>query len=362
MAKRFCAVCGKSDTPLINNLCPECFKKENRLIVSPEPVKILLCRNCLSYFHKGKWISPRSYASIPGIIKDAIETRVISQLKKKGEVIDVDVHVSFQKDVDEGSEIPIEIKVKGRAHPSLPFYEEIYYTKAILHLSLCPSCRTVVGGKEKAILQIRAKERPLSKREVNIINDLIKEELEKLYDRDKGAVVLDIKEKKGRIDVYLASLHAARRLAHAIQLYFSGKILETQKILGVSRTGKTIIRTTIRVLIPPFKKDDIIAWKDSVYKVLKIGKNSVKLLSLENYSERVVSLRRLYRENIDILEDTSVGLVMSVKPPNVLVLDLSNYETLDIYLEKIPFWIEENTSLKLVKWRGRIYLAPLARR
>ncbi|RLF01771.1 MAG: hypothetical protein DRJ59_05325 [Thermoprotei archaeon] len=361
MVERFCAICGKRGTILIDNLCADCYRKQHPLIDVPPLVKITLCRSCYSYYDRGKWMSPQAQETIYDVIMRAIKARVSARIKERGRVIGKELQVDF-KYPKEGTELPVILKVTGSIHEEIPPYVEEYRLTAIVHFELCPSCRIVVGGKEKAIVQVRAKGRSLSKKEKRVIEEIVREELARLYERDKGAVVLEKKEDDGRIDFYLASVHAARQLAHSIQQHFSGKILETQKVLGISRTGRTITRSTIRVLIPPFKEGDIIILKNVPHKILRIQKASVKVLSLQNFEEKSVSLARLFKEDIKIIDEKDVGLIMSVKPPSVLVLSLSKYETLDLYFEKIPFWMKENESVMLVKWEGKVYIAPLTTR
>ncbi|MCI4349429.1 MAG: 60S ribosomal export protein NMD3, partial [Thermoplasmata archaeon] len=46
MAGEFCVVCGRSDRPIVEGVCTDCFAERTPLVRAPERPTIVLCPTC----------------------------------------------------------------------------------------------------------------------------------------------------------------------------------------------------------------------------------------------------------------------------------------------------------------------------
>lgn len=360
MVSRFCALCGKETNELLENLCYECYRRLHPLVRLPSEIEVKVCKNCFSYYLSGKWVSPRSQQPLSAL-REAIRAKVRKSLKFEGKVEEVkvmnDILIKLPK---KGEFLGIRVKVKGKVHEKLPSYEEEYLVRVTVTYSLCPSCMVVVGGKEKAILQLRADGRSIGREEMEKLKLTISKALEEVYEVDKGAVILDWVEKEGSLDVYLASTYAARRIASYIQKFFAAKRLETNKVIGYKR-GKPVTRLTIRLSLPSFRKGDVVDFKGNPLLIESISKSGVKGLLLTNYSYVKVPFTKLFRypKLIFRREELVKAMVTSVNPPYVTLLTEPEYKQVEVKLTKIPLWIKEGAKVNLLEVRGKIFLSPI---
>ena len=237
MVKRFCPVCGKLTDFLINGMCSECYIRNHKLVKIPETLKITLCKGCLSYYVNGRWKkSKKKY--IEDILVTAVREIIQNRIKRLGYSIShVEVKIEFEPKMSlkEGAKMKVNTVVCGKLHEKLRETCEEHYSTAFIHFDLCPLCRVIVGGKEKAIVQIRSQGRKLSSQEIKEIQALVEREVLKSSKHDIDRAILRHEEKDGGLDYYMASLDSARYIAHVISRKYSGKTLETQKVIGVDR-------------------------------------------------------------------------------------------------------------------------------
>ena len=359
MVKRVCAICGLPTSKLIDNLCFKCYRNTHRILKLPPLVEITICRDCFSYLEKGNWCIMKEH-NIVDAIKKCIARRIESKLKPLGEVKMLQINVHLSRIPSTKDNIPVEVQVLGRAHQTMEYYKETYRTNAKVKYKLCPNCKAIASRKEKAIIQVRAKGRKLSEEEMREIIKIAHEELEKLYKRDRGAILVDEVVGNGILDFKLISLNAARKLAHTIQVRYMGKILETVKQIGTSKTGRRIVRATIRVLLPPVRKGEIIVVDRTPYLVKEISRGTVKLTSLVNYKEKNISLSNIFREDIMRVSSSDIrkALVMSVNPPFITLMLLDDYTIMDLRRDIIPLWIKEGDTIDILSWNNILYILP----
>ena len=361
MVRRFCAICGKETDELIDNLCFECYRRLHPLVEVPKEVEVRVCRGCFSYYLGGRWIGPKSEDPLEAF-REAVNANVRRSIRFKGKVLSLEVSAGPLSALPrKGAKLPVRLKIRGSANARMPSYEEERVVTISVRYLLCPSCMVVAGGKERAVLQLRAEDRELTSREMKRLKEIVEKVLHELYQTDKGAVVLDWEEREGRLDVYLASPHAARRLASYIQRKLAARRLETTKVVGFKR-GKPVVRLTVRLLLPPFRVGDIVEFKGNPLLVESIGSRGVKGLLLTTYSRIKVPFTKLSRGAKLLLkrEDLGNAMVVAVNPPYVTLLREPGYQQLELRMEKIPLWVKEGAKVGLAELRGRLFVIPLS--
>jgi len=345
--KRFCAICGREVDVYYDNLCLDCFRKNNPLLTKPLKLKIVICRECNSIFYLNKWIK--------GNFEDLLLQLIKREIKKssKGEIRDVEISIAEESK----SKYSVAVTITGRVRPDMPYYSEKYIAEVRVRYEVCPVCRDIILKKEKAILQVRALNRELSLEEKKKILEIVETEIARLQRKQRNAVIVDIEDRKG-LDVKLLSANVARALAVAIQKEFPALIKETYKLIRLDRNGRPVSKVTVKVELPPFSKGDIVDVKGSLFYVKDIKRGIIKLINLSTYKTINVTSKTCPKSTKRVSVEKEKYLVNSITPPVVSLLNLSNYETVEARLPVIPQWLKVGGTIEAINYRGRIYVLP----
>jgi len=364
VARRFCAICGKVTNELVSGVCLDCYLSLYPLAKLKKTPSLVLCKNCLAYFYKGKWHHLRKKELISGIRSAVIKT-IKDSIKPNREAILKNINPQISEEqvirIIHGRQIGIAVEIEGVVSPFLKkTYKQTLTVKLETKWTLCPSCKRVKAKIERAILQVRVLGRELREYEKKDLMKFITQEIERLYDSDKEAVILDSDLKTG-IDLHFSSRRIARIIATTIQREFGGRILETRKVTGVSRSGKVVTKSTIRVMLPPFKPGDIVLYKKRLLKVKKIRNNVFYAVSIEDGSKEKITLSEAYLGKVKIIKpiDFERVSILSIKYPYVQVMNMRDYKIYEIQVKKIPNWIKEGTEVHLLKLGEKAYFVPL---
>ena len=339
MVKRFCPICGKETDLLINGLCIDCYRRENPLAKPKEDtLRVLVCSICGSIFYRGRWVKGKGV--LEKIVKDFLEF--------KGKISSIDVAITpYSLHLGE-----IEVRVKGKASELIPFeYEEVIKLKLNVEKDVCPTCRSIAMSKERAIIQVRGFITGLSKEYIKYIKDIVYQVLAK-SDYHRGAV-LDIEEVENGIDIKVTNQNLAKSIAYAIHKNFPSRLIETQKLIGMSSQGKPITKLTISVQIITLKKGDVIRVEDELYYVLSVSSSKVNAISLKDMSIKSISLKDLFRKEFVVIEHEKIcGKVVTKNSEKIVVDDQGNE------LAKLKGEVEiiENARVPVVRIGNDVYV------
>ncbi len=333
---KFCPVCGRRVDTLIDGLCPECYAASHPLISEP-PSRIegMICRNCGAYRVGKVWKNPKS--SIP---EDALLEAVESLVKRSFESKRVRVE-SFEverlRQKKGAFHVYTIVKVRGAPYPGVPEYSDTYRVLVDIGLGICPACRDVTIGKEKAIVQVRARGRELSLTEKNAVKEAINEVVAALYAKDRAAIPVEVEETERGIDVKFASKKAAKALVDRLRRMFPAELLSTHKDMGVDPSGRKKTKVTYRLLIQPCRPGDIVEVGSSLYYVESVKESFVKVLAIPGYKETKLSVKRLHRVKVVVpREMLKPALVISRRGNTLQVMYMTDYTTEEIEAPRLP--------------------------
>ncbi len=362
--ERFCALCNKTGVKLIENLCEECYRKLHPLIeVREEVLRVPVCRECLSYVFRGRWSRVKYYRSSEEFLREIISKFLDRVIQIRGEAKEVKFTVENPEvlDLSDLSHVTIDVVVQvlGRVHPAMDYYWESAKFKLQIVPEVCPVCRTVALKRERAILQVRAKDRALTADEKKEIVSIVSSFTQQLLRRDREARIVEVRESENYIDIIFPSASVVRSVAHNLRKHFVCEVLETQKVVGMSSSGRPVTKVTVRVLLPPFREGDVIVDRGGrVLYVVSIHGRKVKALDLERLD--VVSLSRDEAMNITRVisrESFSRGLVLSVQGAYVQVLRYSDCKTVELAISRSDA-VEPKKEVLLVEVNGKTYIIP----
>jgi len=182
--RRICPICGRETDRLIDGLCENCFRKNNPLVKNLPSIDRLtfkVCVNCGSVLYRGRWTRRL----------DVIKKHILELLKTRGIISRVDIG-DFE--LQEGEqEVPIVVCGKASDKISEEYCEE-YKVYIKLVPDVCPTCRSIIIGKEKALIQVRYVGENYTKDDLMLIRHIINQVLAKSEEVQRGAVI-DIEER-----------------------------------------------------------------------------------------------------------------------------------------------------------------------
>ncbi len=221
----FCIKCGRTNTPLIEGMCPSCWLEENKLVDVPRVLEADYCRFCGSVRIHGKWLN--TYDMGEAVLK----------------VVD-----AYTKDVKPSKQIIESIKVESIEFVTQPSWRTIvklivsakireltltssYDVEVRLKPSICPRCIMRRSGDYEALIQIRASRKQLSK-----LRRIVKV-VEKHLTDDIAHDIVNVVDNGNRIDVLFFSKGSAHKFVSLMKKY--GNFIEHKSYedVGIGRGG-----------------------------------------------------------------------------------------------------------------------------
>lgn len=236
VSRRFCSICGKVTDALLENVCQECYVKENDPVTLKEKLDGIICKNCYNVYRKGRWfhVGGTGEDAARAAAADAVEDSIDVKLQDPKWSINID----DIKETPKGYVVSCSVKVSGVVMSNTVGMGK--KTVVNVRSQLCKNCTRQLGGYFESILQVRGEfDRKETARVVeNLIASFSK--------KDKKAFITDVAFLKHGIDFYIGSTRVARKIANVIK----GKNCRTKespKLVGVDKQGKRLYRVTILV-------------------------------------------------------------------------------------------------------------------
>lgn len=342
MSKRFCALCGKTDTALIENLCHTCyFKKNPPFSIKHEP-EIRICPNCFSYKLSKKWIQTESPNYVE-LLKQAISQVLPLHIKHPPEFeITVQPQIPQETELTDIIQVPVLITAKKNdivISETLPVTINVEY-------SPCEVCTRKRSGAYEAIIQFRSLKGRISEEEKKQVYDIIDKTL--CLERYKDAYISDVKEKRPGLDIYASSIGLAKSIATSAKELMAANIHESFKILGM-RDGKKLGKFSLSVRLPSFNTGEIVQIPDKTLIFEKIEKGNLIGKNPETEERLVIQYKELWESEIQSwTPETKQYQIISITKNYLQLMDLKTYEIIEI--QKAPTTnLNEGETIKAIK-------------
>jgi nonsense-mediated mRNA decay protein 3 len=224
MLKKFCPNCGNPTEKFYNNLCGDCFLKNVSILETlPKRFVVMLCKICGKYY----------LGSESGENLDEVVEKMLKKMLKKPESKFATYRLHDKKVF-----VTLQIKIQD-----LQKTEEKEFDLVLKGIT-CNFCNLKKSGYYKAILQLRVR-KDIEKIVQNEIDMLVA----KLNKSDNFAFISQRQKLKEGIDLYFGSKSAASKVAQYLKKKYGAEIKISQKIFGMTSSGKTAYRDTILVSI-----------------------------------------------------------------------------------------------------------------
>jgi 60S ribosomal export protein NMD3 len=240
MAGEFCVVCGRSDVPLVDGVCADCYAKQHTLVRAPEQALVVICPTCGSRQVRRHWeregappnLSSEDLAPLLEILPEVGLRRTRWTETMAGETVrrlEGEADVLFR-----GTErtVPLSLTVR-------------------IESRTCPTCSRRSGNYYTAIIQLRGPEerrRPPA--------TVLRTQIADAYDRIATDFRADWRKAITRREalpegwnLYLTDTLAARGIARMIKSRTGGDLKESATLWG-RRKGQDVYRVTFRLRLP----------------------------------------------------------------------------------------------------------------
>lgn len=349
MAKRFCALCGKTDTPLIENLCYTCYFKKNPLFNIKYEPKIRICSNCLSYKLAKKWVQTES-SSLADIIEKAI-SQVIPPLIKHSEFEIVTVKPQVPKEMELTGRIEVPVLITAKKNNMV--ISETLLVPINVESTLCDVCTGKRSGAFEAIIQFRSLKGQISEEEKQQVYEILDRTFS--LERYKDAYISDVKEKREGFDIYVSSVGLAKSIATSAKEIMGASIHESFKILGM-KDGKKLGKFSLSVRLPSFRVGEVVQLSDKIIIFEKIEKGNLVGRNLETGERSVIQYKELWGSEVQSWKpEIKEYQIISMTENFLQLMDLKTYALIEI---KKPLHINLNPGeiVKVIKIDEKILI------
>ncbi len=281
-------------------MCLRCYKERRSLSHLDDTIDIVRCPKCGYFRIGGRW-KPLDFNSA---LFDVIQKNL--RVHPKFNVDKIEIEPLTCGEV--GSYV---VKIFGRVYNYDVVDEKVVNVR--VRSRTCERCCRFYGGYYEAIVQVRAENRRLEDHEVEIVNNVINDVLEKERENQK-AFLSKVVERKEGLDFYFGDKNIGRKVSREIARMLGGKVTESRK-LHTKIDGRDVYRFTFAIRLPCYRIGDVVVEKGKLCVVIGHGKGlSVedrRVVDLKN--PRVVKRREELEKGIVVSGDDFVAEVASEK-------------------------------------------------
>ena len=340
----FCVECGSEEPIFRDGVCRKCYLKTHTFTKGPKEVELPICAHCSSYKYKNTWTSDLFGDVIRRVIKNFFE--INRELKN------VDIATEC-KEIKEN--MSCKIFITG-------FLDDVEINEEhdlLVHLNktVCDVCSKRFGGYHEAIVQIRADNRVLSKKELEQIDIYVVNLVEVLRAKGNRALfITDVGEEHGGLNYYLSEKGAGLVVAKSIKDQYGGVIKQSSKNIGM-RDSKQLYRVTYLVRLPSFVKGDFLKINNSFFLVNSVHSNKVKMINLESWEESINDIKSIHKIKVvggqELLKDM---ILVSQTNEEIQIMDSKNYEIKIIRKPKPISY--DSKMIKVVIIEDKLFIVP----
>lgn len=344
----FCPQCGKTNQELIEGICKTCYLENLVLAEIPDEIEITICAHCDSRLVSGKW--QELELSDEDIILNTLYKHL--KINKNAHNVEIFVETLFAR----GSTIECVVHVKAEVLDQV--VNQDYKINVKIIRTVCPECSKFASGYYEAVIQFRADNRAPNNDEINYVDNLISEQINKISKKNKMAYISDRVVLKEGVDYYVGSFKVARRLSSHLKDHFGGVLKESPRLMGRDKSaGKDLYRTWISIRIPNFRVNDFIKYENIIGEVIGIDGKKVIIKNLILQNQISISWRDYNKiETIAKKEDIRETTVTAKTPDSIQVLHPDTYEPLDLKIDKSTEEIPIGSQVGVILIEDKVYI------
>lgn len=230
---RFCANCGQPEAKaklLVDNFCPDCYRKLHPLFSPPDYVSLAVCTRCGSMRVKKRWVGPVRLSEAVGIA-----LRQTNSLQPGAFVETEETEIPPHT-----PELRLNVNVRGKAHAGLAEHEEQYNLLLRLNWETCTHCLETDRKTLPYKLQLRGDVGLLTPRNLRAANLALNEALHLHPSR------FERREAEGGIDLEFENPRCIGEILAILRNRYPGEEhTSSEGVAKLSNGGEVVKRTYV---------------------------------------------------------------------------------------------------------------------
>lgn len=354
MSGRFCAECGNTGVELYENFCEVCYWKYNTILeIKKNRLEIPYCLTCFGPKLPTGWAKGSDQYKLPEVIAYGYMRNLIH----KPEIVIEILSYSDINWLNPNPEFIITYQGISDSIPGFPPHTELVNVDIKLIGGICKNCVRKKTGTHDVTVQVRAKERKLTKFEIDTITKDVFDLANNMYQEQSDSYVSDIIENHGGIDIYLGNNALATEFVAQLRKRWVGHHEKNFKLITEEKDNKRVYRTTHLYRIPHVSGGEWVEYEEELYQVISVNNQAVKIRSLRTHSdiyvkdweEIQISNPPPYQiQKLVISEDTDVD--------SYLIMDLQSYISEEFNKSDFPNNLPIGNEVTFLLWKEKIYL------
>ncbi len=347
-AMQLCVECGAQVPRLIGGCCPACFVAKQPLLVVPQYVDVEVCAHCDARHVGNHWYDPDEGLGLDAIREEAVRAAIHINEQVQGAVVELEEIMQDERNF-------LHALILTGDVDGTPLSDR---GTAIVRMKrgVCDRCSRMFGGYYAAIIQLRATDRDVTAREIEMAHKLVGDEMDRQRASGNREAFL---AKSGPVpagfDYYTGDIEGTRAIARILGDRLKASVVETAKLSG-RKLGVDIFRVTFLVRIRLYSVGDF----------ARIGDEGlVQVLSIDRGTALVVDLMTHKRDKVDETQLRRLGgpeilreaVLVSEDANSLQVLDPSTLHTVD--LPRPEGFVPEGGSVWVLRYEETLYLPPL---
>jgi len=240
MAGAFCVVCGRTDVPIEEGVCADCYAKSHPLVTVREHASVVLCPTCGARKLGRHW-EGRGRTSLLGAedLMPLLEPHPEVAIRRV-EWTDESVHPLLRT-----IEGVVALRFRGTER-----HELVRFTVKVVHQT-CTDCSRRTGHYYTALIQLRAEEDGKREKAVERRARLLRRWDEGMRDaRSEWRQSISwYEERPEGLDFYLTDTTAAKSLARWLKTRLAATLKESATLYG-RKDGHDVYRVTFCLRVP----------------------------------------------------------------------------------------------------------------
>ena len=309
----------------------------------PSVLEIKVCPTCDAFFIEGKWVFDELEKVVFSVVKNELK------IHEEARNTDISLLPEFLDD-----KINVLVKMESTIRGADITGEREVMLR--LKKESCMRCSRISAGYYESIIQIRAKDRHPTQKEINQCEKIIFDLIDKIGKRDPLAFVSKIEILREGYDIYVGSKSTAKQISKSIVRVLGGDIIESPKLVG-RHGGKNIYRITFSVRLPKYLRGDILQLGDKIILVDHKGKK-ISGLDLKTGLNQFYNEKSLDRATFLCNKNEAKKTVICMEGRReVQILDPDTYKPIDIPKPSF-FDMTDGKDIYVIKTSNGIFLVP----
>ncbi|HZD44303.1 MAG TPA: 60S ribosomal export protein NMD3 [Methanomicrobiales archaeon] len=333
----FCPRCGRPSV----GICDQCRVEGIAWITCDPRMESVLCPTCGAVKQTGAWADTSADRQV---LAEELAIRAVHLHK------DVrDVHISVRTRDTSPNRTIATTDVSGTLYTvpvSHTCRTEIFFMK-----EQCTRCNRIKGGYYEAVVQVRAKDRVPTPREVEVAGRIACDLEKRMQESgDRLSFVSDIDEIKEGVDIVAGTQALGQAIALQVTTELGGRFTTHPKLVG-EKEGKPLYRITYSVRLPFYQKGDVLFFENRYYEVREVENQYLRVFDLQGGSMKTLPDDRSGRL-VGNVRDAEPALVAYKESGTLGIMDPATYTTREI---KPLSWLspEAGSTVRVLRDRER---------